>query len=268
MNQKKVSVIIPSYNRFKFLLHAIKSVKEQTHKNVQIIVINDASTEKEYKEFNFEELGVYIIHLEENSYKKFGYSNLGYVRNQGIQEATGDYVAFLDDDDYWLPTKLEEQLNAMDTYDCKMSSTNGYFTYWNKKGGLFNINKIDTYKNIYNFNHIFSRYLSIPKTCNENDSCLVEGKLIRGFDETENFDKGCPNIFISSSVIVDRKILNDSDNYSERPPSGEDIETWIKVLKHTECVLVNKPLMYYDTSHVYGRQWKPSAKSRWTPPAC
>jgi glycosyltransferase involved in cell wall biosynthesis len=267
MNFKKVSVIIPSYNRFKFLLHAIKSVKEQTHKNVQIIVINDASTEKEYKEFNFEELGVYIIHLEENSYKKFGYSNLGYVRNQGIQKATGDYVAFLDDDDYWLPTKLEEQLKVMATYDCKMSSTNGYFTYWNKEGGLFNINKIDTYRNIYNFNHIFSRYLSIPKTCNENDSCLIEGKLIRGFNETEISNKGCPNIFISSSVIVDRKLLAQVGNYSEEPPPGEDIETWIKILKHTECVLVNKPLMYYDTSHGNGQQWETSDKSRWKPMA-
>ena len=47
MNEK-VSVIIPSYNRFKFLLNAIDSVKNQSYKNIEIIVINDCSIEKEY----------------------------------------------------------------------------------------------------------------------------------------------------------------------------------------------------------------------------
>ena len=49
----KVSVIIPTYNRFKNLLNAIKSVKNQTYKNIEIIVINDCSTQKEYSEIDF-----------------------------------------------------------------------------------------------------------------------------------------------------------------------------------------------------------------------
>ena len=56
----KVSVIIPSFNRFKFLLNAIKSVKEQTHNNLEIIVINDSSTDKSYYEYDWEKNNIII----------------------------------------------------------------------------------------------------------------------------------------------------------------------------------------------------------------
>ena len=62
-----VSVIIPTFNRFRLLLHTIQSVKDQTHKNIEIIVVNDCSTEKEYYEYNWKENGVIIVHLEKNS---------------------------------------------------------------------------------------------------------------------------------------------------------------------------------------------------------
>ena len=51
---EKVSVIIPTFNRFKYLLNTIKSVREQTYKNLEIIVVNDCSTQKEYYEYNWE----------------------------------------------------------------------------------------------------------------------------------------------------------------------------------------------------------------------
>ena len=49
----KVSVIIPTYNRFKYLLNAIKSVKQQTYSNIEIIVVNDCSTQEDYYTFDF-----------------------------------------------------------------------------------------------------------------------------------------------------------------------------------------------------------------------
>ena len=52
-NPIKISAIIPSYNRFEYLLNAIDSVKNQTYQNIEIIVINDGSTQKEYYEYNF-----------------------------------------------------------------------------------------------------------------------------------------------------------------------------------------------------------------------
>ena len=49
----KVSVIIPTFNRFKYVLNTIKSIQEQTYKNIEIILVNDCSTQKEYYEYNF-----------------------------------------------------------------------------------------------------------------------------------------------------------------------------------------------------------------------
>lgn len=62
-----VSVIIPTFNRFKFLLNKINSIKEQTYKNLQIIVVNDCSTENEYDEYDWIENNINIIHLKENT---------------------------------------------------------------------------------------------------------------------------------------------------------------------------------------------------------
>ena len=67
-----VSVIIPTFNRFNYLLNTIKSVKEQTYNNIEIIVVNDCSNEKEYYEYNWKENNINIIHLETNSKNLFG----------------------------------------------------------------------------------------------------------------------------------------------------------------------------------------------------
>ena len=123
---EKVTVIIPTFNRFKYLMNTIQSVKEQTYKNIEIIVVNDCSTQKEYYEYNWQENGIIIIHLDENTKTKVGYACAGYVRNKGIAISTGKYVAFCDDDDIWFPKKIELQINAMIETGCKMSSTDGF----------------------------------------------------------------------------------------------------------------------------------------------
>ena len=120
-----VSVVVPTYNRFKFLLNTIKSIKNQTHENIEIIVVNDKSTEKEYYSHNWESEGVKMIHLEQNTKNKFKFPCAGYVRNIGIDHSNGKYVAFCDDDDIWFPKKLELQIKKMKETGCKMSSTDG-----------------------------------------------------------------------------------------------------------------------------------------------
>ena len=101
----KVSVIIPTYNRFNYLLNTIESIKQQTYKNIEIIVVNDCSTEKEYYLYDWNKHNIIIKHLEKNSKNRFGYACAGFVRNKGIELATGKYIAFCDDDDIWFPKK-------------------------------------------------------------------------------------------------------------------------------------------------------------------
>ena len=125
-NPIKISVIIPSYNRFEYLLNAIDSVKNQTYSNIEIIVINDGSTQKEYYENNLSS-EIIKIDLQTNQKNIIGYVSEGYIRNFGINKASGEYLAFLDDDDIWMPEKLEMQLNRLLETGSKFSSTEGFY---------------------------------------------------------------------------------------------------------------------------------------------
>jgi len=121
-----VSVVIPSYNRFEFLKNAIESVQSQTYKDYEIIVVNDGSTQEEYYSHKFPE-EVKIINLETNQKNILGYVSNEYIRNFGIRAAQGKYLAFLDDDDVWMPEKLEIQLKDMRENNSKFSSTEGFY---------------------------------------------------------------------------------------------------------------------------------------------
>lgn len=103
--EKKVSVIIPFYNRVDWLCEAVQSVLNQTYKKFEIIVVNDGSPENVD---NFlDKYGDKIRYR----YKENG--GAATARNLAMGIATGDYLAFLDSDDLWLPDKLEMQLNYM-----------------------------------------------------------------------------------------------------------------------------------------------------------
>ena len=72
MDVDKVSVIIPTYNRFNYLMNTIRSIKLQTYKNIEIIVVNDCSTQEEYYEYDWNDIK--IIHLNTNSKEIFGFN--------------------------------------------------------------------------------------------------------------------------------------------------------------------------------------------------
>ena len=114
----KVSVIIPFYNRIKLVERAIKSVLNQTHKNYEIILVNDGSTDKmeELEALIKKEKCIKLINVKPNK----GAAN---ARNVGIENATGDYIAFLDSDDEFEPEKLEIQLIKMKASNSMISHT-------------------------------------------------------------------------------------------------------------------------------------------------
>src|SRR5690554_5294753 len=106
----KVSVIIPTFRRADSLKKAIQSVINQSYNNIEIIIVDDndgddffrAATKKTVKDSFMEFPLIYIEHLHNKG--------LPTARNTGINVANGEYIAFLDDDDEWLPQKLEKQL--------------------------------------------------------------------------------------------------------------------------------------------------------------
>src|SRR5687767_13189801 len=97
-----VSVIIPTYNRASVVCRAIDSVLGQTYGNIEVIVVDDGSTDETLER----------LHSYGDRIRVLTQANAGpsVARNRGIAVATGGIVAFLDSDDYWLPTKVARQV--------------------------------------------------------------------------------------------------------------------------------------------------------------
>lgn len=107
MESPLVSVIIPTYNRAEFLGFAISSILDQTYKNLQVIIVDDGSTddtENVIKNFQNQEI-VYI---------KQEHKGAPSARNIGIANSKGEYIAFLDSDDMWMPAYIEKQLEVFE----------------------------------------------------------------------------------------------------------------------------------------------------------
>jgi len=104
--QHTVSVIIPTYNRSHTIAQAIQSVQEQSIKPLEIIVIDDGSTDNTSA----------LIKETFPDVKLYRQSNHGvsHARNRGIESASGNWIAFLDSDDAWYPGKLEAQLKELE----------------------------------------------------------------------------------------------------------------------------------------------------------
>jgi glycosyltransferase involved in cell wall biosynthesis len=109
-NVDLVSVIIPSRNRCERLAGAIESVMKQSWSNIEVIVVDDASTDDtpQYLAGLLNDGGI-LLKVVRNEIAQGGSG----ARNQGIALAQGQYVAFLDDDDVWLPEKLTRQIGMM-----------------------------------------------------------------------------------------------------------------------------------------------------------
>ncbi len=239
MEEDKVSVVISTFNRFQYLQNAIESVKNQTYKNIEIIVVNDNSTEKEYYTHDWKD--VKIIHLPMNSKFLFGYACSGFVKNVGVDASTGKYIAYLDDDDIFLPRKIELQVKAMKETGFKMSSTDGLIGQ-----GVYDPSK--TYK-IYNKEHYYNDILNIFR---KKGSTLMENGFPRIWDYQFLSVHNC---MICSSVIVEKELLNEVGRMRYLRIGREDHDCWLRCLQNTNSVYVNEPCFYYDAGHGKGQDY-------------
>ncbi|MBE5754576.1 MAG: glycosyltransferase family 2 protein [Clostridiales bacterium] len=112
---KLVSIIMPNYNCEKFVGETIKSVINQTYTNWEILFVDDCSTDNSIKiAESFKDNRIRIFKNEKNS-------GAAVSRNWALREAKGEYIAFLDSDDIWVPEKLEKQIKFMEENGYKFS---------------------------------------------------------------------------------------------------------------------------------------------------
>lgn len=101
----RVSIIIPTYNRATLLGHTLESVFSQTYTDYEVIVIDDGSTDNTHAILARYEDRICVVHQKNQG--------VGAARNAGILAGQGDYIAFLDSDDIWMPAKLEHQMAVL-----------------------------------------------------------------------------------------------------------------------------------------------------------
>lgn len=238
-----VSVIIPTYNRGKLILRAINSVLNQTYKNIEIIVVDDCSSDDTKTIVqSINDKRVRYLCLDKNS-------GACVARNKGIECAQGDYIAFQDSDDEWLPSKLEKQIEIMKSVKADVSFCN--FTKINKTTS----ERIIQPKNI---SEDFLKYETLLKKSIVSTQCIVAKKEC--FKDIK-FDETLPrlqdwDIILSLSkkysiYHIDEALVNmyvQEDSISNHPDRG------IRALnilwkKHKESVDNNKEIKY--AWHIY-----------------
>ena len=227
-----VSVIIPTYNRFEGVQTAINSVLNQTHKNTEVIVIDDCSEDKRYEQLDTiysENKNVKILHLPINMRKLLNLTAAqGATRAEGIKIARGEYIAFLDDDDFFIsPLKLETQINALVEFpNIKICFTNMYAGY-----GVYH-----------------SEIKMEPYHKNKIGFQLASNLFLLRLEDIMNV-----NYVNNSTVILDRETYDKTEGL--RAETNEDYELWKRVMKHTDCLYISDCMIYYDLAHCNGKNY-------------
>lgn len=116
-NMPLVSVVMPVYNVSKYLRQAIESVLDQTYRNLELIMIDDCSSDESLqimKEYARKDDRIVVLANDTNQ-------GVASTRNKGIQAARGEYIALLDSDDFWVANKLEKQIALMQAEKADMA---------------------------------------------------------------------------------------------------------------------------------------------------
>lgn len=169
-----VSVVIPTYKRSDTLTRAIDSVFAQTYKNVECLVVNDNVQGDEYSEKLYLLLKEYEHDYRFRLVEQPKHINGAEARNAGIRAAHGEWIAFLDDDDEWQPTKIERQLSFLNANP----DFGGCSVLYNEYAGGKLIHSCPIYTDDNLFQKIFRREVAVfTSTVLVKKSCLLEAGL-------------------------------------------------------------------------------------------
>jgi len=206
---KKVSVIIPFYNRVDWLCDAVESVLSQTHDNFEIIVVNDGSPE-DVEDFLSKYGSIIIYRFKENG-------GPASARNLALSLATGDYIAFLDSDDVWMETKTRKQIAFMDQCGAVWSHT-GYLNWYPAIDKLVLKNNADDYGDVYFKSFISLRAntpaIVIKRECFEMLPSLLFNEKMRIGEDSSLWSKIAehyPLALVEEPLIKVRQRGNNSD---------------------------------------------------------
>lgn len=202
------SVIIPLYNKAPYVAKAIESVLGQTYRDFEVIVIDDGSTDQSLEVAKtFENKSITIISQPN--------SGVSTARNNGVKIAKHPYICFLDADDWWHPTFLEEMKQLITDFPDAGIYGSGYYIV---KHGQERIAPIGVPQG-------FERGII--------DYCEVYAKTL------------CMPLW-TGAVIVPKNIFDEEGGFKSQLKLGEDFDLWIRIVLKHKAILDNKPLAYYN----------------------
>lgn len=202
-----ISIVIPTHRRADLLRRLLDSIRAQTLTDYEVIVVDDASpNQADYQS---------LVAVAQEQLPRFRYIRLNtnsgapHARNVGIRESRGEWIALVDDDDEWLPRKLELQQAAVQS----ASEGVGLIYTWTRavdgEGKLI--------------------YESKP---------TIEGKAARNIFNT--------NFIMSPSVLVRRDVFHQTGGFDETLPSCQDWDMWARILgAGYECRVVRETVSIY-----------------------
>lgn len=205
-SNKKVSVIIPTFDREEYLEQAIGSVINQSYRNFEILVIDDGSLNN-YAEAICNKYKNCIYVYKENG-------GLSSARNYGIKNAKGAYIAFLDDDDYWRSDKLEKQVAILENnneVDCVHSSASIVSEHGIETGEIIGASEEKAYKRS---GYVFWNALGVW-------------------------------VVKSPTPLIRKSVFTDDLLFDETIKVGEDVDFYQRMFYRHKVKYINEPLAFY-----------------------
>lgn len=199
------SIVIPVYNKEKFVVKTLESVLSQTFTDFEIIIVNDGSTDQSEAK---------ILAFKDNRIQYYSKKNEGVAvaRNFGIEKATADYICFLDADDIWFSGFLE----TMHRFTTELPEQKVFAAAI----------EIETKNKLVKANY------SIPKKS--------DFEIVNFFDASQ---KEC--VLWTSSVCIHKSVFEKVGNFDTKIKHGEDTDLWIRIGLQFQIVFINKILARY-----------------------
>ncbi len=225
----RFSVIIPLYNKAPYVKKAIESVLEQTWRDFELVVVDDGSSDDSYA------VAESVLKGSPIPYQLLYQANAGVstARNNGVAASHGDYLCFLDADDWWAPTFLERMDNLIHSYsDAGIYGTNYYYV----KNGKQRVCVTTAETGYINYCRVYAERLQMP--------------------------------LWTGAVCVSHPVFDEMGGFRSHLKLGEDFDLWIRVALKYKVAFLNEPLSYYyqdsDTTwRLVGKLHNPKTHMLW-----
>jgi glycosyltransferase involved in cell wall biosynthesis len=252
MTQPLVSVIIPTFNRAHLLPRAIRSVLDQSHRTLEVLVVDDGSTDNTREvAADFARCDGRVRYLYQDNRGVSG------ARNTGLYAAGGDYLAFLDSDDVWKPQKLDVQLACMRRLPhvgmvwSEMESVDRAGRIVNPRCNRDNYAAYQW----FTYDRLFSecyRLDGIVSDCREplGDQCVYAGDLYSAIV--------VGNLMLPSTVLLSRDRFEKIGGVDEEMHAGEDHEYHLRACREGPVAFIDLSLVQYQRGlddHLTGERY-------------